>query len=317
MVIEEINDFIERQLEAWPAAAEGFSRLCQAERKPMEWGALQGCVQLNPARIKSTGAAVDKKSIAARPCFLCAGNRPKEQASLPWLEGWEMLLNPYPILPVHFTIASKAHTPQSRIPLEMASMAERAPFLTFFFNGARAGASAPDHLHVQAVLTSELPLMRMAEKFHPASEPGLKDSTTFGTPHPFKFVSAVIPADRSGMAMLAALPLLYGCDAETGEPDSGLVNAFFWMGGEGNEGMLRAVIVPRQRHRPSCYGIPEEEGGLLISPGALDMAGLVITPRPADFARVTPPDIERIYAETAYADSLPKRISFIIDAACN
>ena len=136
---ELINTIIERQLDKWDEARENFFRLRHAERRSLALGALQGAIQYNPARIRSTGASIDSKSIAARPCFLCRSNRPEAQDSFEWMEGWEFLVNPFPILPVHFTIVSKNHVPQDHIPAEMASMAEYAPDLVFFFNGARAG----------------------------------------------------------------------------------------------------------------------------------------------------------------------------------
>lgn len=307
---EEINNFIEAQLESWPLARANFERLRECRRHPISWGRLEGGVQLNPARIVSTGASVDSKSIAARKCFLCKCNRPEEQMEFPWLDGWDMLLNPFPILPVHFTIASKEHVPQDRVPLEMAAMAEKAPSLVFFFNGAKAGASAPDHQHVQAVLKSELPLMRYVEKAHPINHTGLKSSTEFEDSEllPFQFISGVISPDSEGMRALAAIPHLYGENGDSSEADPGLVNAFFWIS---DQGLLRVVVVPRRRHRPDCYFLPEGER-LMISPGAIDMAGLIITPREEDFERADKHKISDIYAQTAFKQTLPSRIQRIL-----
>ena len=57
----------------------------------------------------STGAKIDKATIAKRPCFLCKDNRPQVQISLPFGEEFDILVNPFPILPVHFTIAARQH----------------------------------------------------------------------------------------------------------------------------------------------------------------------------------------------------------------
>lgn len=132
----------------------------------------------------------------------------------------------------------------------MAAMAESARDLVFFFNGARAGASAPDHMHVQAVLKSELPLIRLAEANHPASRGGFMSSEEYGLDLPFHFISAVITPDNEGMKALARIPGAFGIDAESGQPDRGLVNAFFWIG---DDGLLRVAVVPRKRHRPYCH----------------------------------------------------------------
>lgn len=54
-------------------------------------------LQFNPARMVSTGAKIDKATIAKRPCFLCKDNRPQVQISLPFGEEFDILVNPFPI----------------------------------------------------------------------------------------------------------------------------------------------------------------------------------------------------------------------------
>ena len=253
--IEHINSLIESQLMSWHEAKRNFDRLMEIERKPLQLGDFHIAAQLNPARIRSTGAAVDKASVAARVCFLCKENRPAMQMSGEWpTPEWELLVNPYPILPVHFTIAAKKHIPQERIPLEMAMMAEYAPPLVFFFNGAKAGASAPDHLHCQAMLRSELPITALAERYHPVERAGWMSSEEYGLHLPFNFMSAVIKGDMAGLEHLALTESAFGIDSETGEKDNELVNAFFWIS---DSGYLRIVVVPRRAHRPSLYFLPE------------------------------------------------------------
>ncbi len=303
--IEHINDLIEAQLLTWQEARRNFHRLRAAERKQLPLGDFPAAAQLNPARIRSTGAAVDKESVAKRDCFLCASNRPEEQMSGTWpTEDWELLVNPYPILPVHFTIAATSHIPQAGIPVDMAVMAERAPSLVIFYNGAGAGASAPDHLHCQAMLKSELPLVSVTEKHHPCDRLGWMSSEEYGIDLPFNFISAIIGPGTPGLCDLAKVKTAFGIDAGTGKKDPGLVNAFFWISGNG---YLRIVIVPRRAHRPSLYFLPENDR-FVISPGAVDMAGLLIAPREEDFRRLTPDIAKRIYAETAFAGPLPEEI---------
>lgn len=299
-----INDLIEDQLIQWPEAAANFSNIRLVRRRNLMLGDFHCAVQLNPARIRSSAANVDARSIAERPCFLCESNRPDCQNTFHWVAGWQLLVNPFPILPVHFTIVNPSHTPQADIPLEMAAMAETAPDLVIFYNGARAGASAPDHQHVQAVLKSELPLIRLTEECHPASRPGWMSSEDFGLDLPFSFLSAVITPDKTGMEALAKCRSAFGMDAETGLPDSRLLNSFMWID---ESGLLRIVIIPRRAHRPDCY-FSEESLKRIVSPGAIDMAGIIITPREEDFMALTDEDIRRIYAEVAFADGLPSGI---------
>lgn len=78
-----------------------------------------------------------------------------------------------------------------------------------------------------------------------------------------------------------ALPL---CDGES-EPR---MNILCWRQSwnAGREDEIVILIFPRKKHRPACYGQTGEHQ-LLVSPGALDMGGLLITPREKDFRTLT------------------------------
>ena len=304
--IDDINSLIETQLAVWPEAKTNFDRLMEVKRKPLQIGDFYAAAQLNPARIKSTAAAVDKDSVANRPCFLCSTNRPAQQISCEWLPGWDLLVNPYPILPVHFTIAATRHTPQNEVPIEMAAMVEKAPDLVFFYNGASAGASAPDHLHCQAVLKSELPIIHLVEENHPIDIHKWISSEEFGLNLPFHFLSAVISPDNVGLKNLARVTSIYGIDKQNGEHSTDLVNVFFWVS---TFGLLRIVVIPRIAHRPSHYF--RQDGSFIVSPGAIDMAGLLILPRADDFERISPEIAGEIYVETAFAALPPELLNMI------
>lgn len=144
----EITDFIQRQLALWPEAAARFEALSHVETKTV--GGYR--VQFNPARAVSTAAKVDAASIAARQCFLCAHNRPTQQLAIDW-EDLQILVNPFPIFPGHLTIPAKQHIPQSMLGRtdQMRRLSRALPGYSIFFNGAKCGASAPDHFHFQAV----------------------------------------------------------------------------------------------------------------------------------------------------------------------
>lgn len=301
---EDINSLIEAQLAVWPEAKRNFDALADVGRKAVHTGDFPAHAQYNPARIRSTAADLNPEAIRKRACFLCRANRPEQQLCGELMPGWELLVNPYPILPVHFTIVDTEHRPQDEIPLEMAAMAESAPDLAIFFNGARAGASAPDHRHCQGVLKSELPIVALTENCHSAEGVDIMTSDQWGLNLPFQFVSAVVKPTPEGMRTLHLMTCIKGIDAATGRPDPGLVNAFFWIDGRG---YLRIVVIPRRAHRPSCY-FSEGPDHMTVSPGALDMAGLLIFPEKRDFDSVTSERAREIYAEVAFADSLPDDI---------
>ncbi len=281
-------EFIDSQLAEWPLALENYQALGRTERRSMQLGDLTVGIQHNPARIVSTAAKTDAKTLAKRPCFLCKKNRPLQQVGIEITNGWELLLNPYPIFPTHFTIVSKEHLPQEGFPLDMATMAERLPGHTVFFNGKRAGASCPDHLHCQAVKTLELPLMQLIEKKHNLNSGRVASHKSLSLDVPFGFISIIITPDEIGMSELASIEYTIGKEYIK----EGKVNAFVWID---ENGLLRICAVRRNMHRPSCYGT--EEGQHMISPGCIDMAGVLIAPLRKDYEDLTEEDIREIYHE--------------------
>lgn len=293
LTLETINDFYDRQFRDWPGLRKHYDALLKTQRRIIHIGDMNIGLQFNPGRIKSTASNVDSSSLAKRPCFLCKANRPTQQQPLPLIDGWDCLINPYPIFPVHLTIVSKAHEPQEETPLDMVAAADQAPCLAFFYNGARAGASAPDHLHFQATVKEEFPIIPIVERHHPANKSGLISSTEFPIDLPINFWSIVILPDPDGMQLLSILPKLYGFDSKTGSPDPGMVNVLVWMD---SERKLRIVVFPRKRHRPEMY-FAKDERQRIVSPGAVDMAGLLILPRQEDFERLTAEEVMSIYDE--------------------
>lgn len=286
-------DFIDSQIADWQLARENYQALGKTERRCMQLGDLTVGIQHNPARMVSTAAKTDSKSIAERPCFLCKDNRPEQQVPIEIVDGWELLLNPFPIFPTHFTIVNKTHTPQAGFPLDMIEMAEKLPEHTIFFNGYKAGASCPDHLHCQAVKTHELPLMHLVEEKHTPQSGGMEGwrtatSSQLALNVPFVFKSIIITPDLEGMKILADIENIVGKNFV----EEGRVNAFVWID---STGLLRIVVIPRNAHRPSCYG--DGDGEMMISPGCIDMAGVIITPRKTDYENLTVPILRRIYSE--------------------
>lgn len=284
----EMIDYIDAQLAEWPLARDNYQALGRTERRHIQLGDLIVGIQHNPARIISTAAKTDAKTLAERPCFLCKNNRPPQQVGYDIADGWELLLNPYPIFPTHFTIVSKEHQPQEGFPLDMVTMAEKLPGHTIFFNGKSAGASCPDHLHCQAVKTHELPLMQLIEKSHSLDNGRVATHNILGLEVPFGFISVIITPDLEGMQELARIEETIGKE----HISEGRLNAFVWIDGKG---LLRIVSVPRAAHRPGCYG--SEEGKRMISPGCIDMAGVLIAPLKKDYEEISEKEVRKIYSE--------------------
>jgi hypothetical protein len=82
---EQSRELIEQQRSEWPLAAKNYSALGSVKTRTLAFDGFDVLVQFNPERFVSSAAKVDRKSIEARPCFLCKKNLPEEQRSIPVL----------------------------------------------------------------------------------------------------------------------------------------------------------------------------------------------------------------------------------------
>lgn len=306
-VNESLYRFFDRQLEVWEAPRKRFRQLKNVKVKEVSCGDTTVKVQFNPARMVSTGAKIDAKSIGERPCFLCSKNRPEEQMLKAIDEKVDLLINPFPILPTHFTIPARKHQDQliAQHYGEIHKILTVYPDLLVFYNGPKCGASAPDHLHFQAGTSGIVPLQTEWHRINRSREllfavdadNDISYLSAFVCPA-FLIRSNSLEADKKLFKQLyAALPQREG---ET-EP---MMNILAWRVGE----EYITVVIPRERHRPACYDA-EGEAQFLISPGALDMAGLLITPRSIDFERLDESNITALYREVGISESVAEDIS--------
>ena len=292
-----LDRFFDRQLKLWPETRERYRELSHVETHELNVGTSTFEVQFNPARIRSTGAAISKEAVAARPCFLCKKNRPKEQLTKVQDVDYELLVNPYPILPMHFTIPTRRHQPQQIRGMygEMIQLLVHYPELMVFYNGPLCGASAPDHAHLQAGTSGVLPLQkewqRLSRNLTEVARRG--DNATLSVIEDYPCAALVIRARnrRSSERMFATLYHALPKVADQSEP---MMNIVAWH----VDDEFISVVFPRKKHRPDCYFKTGDEQ-LLVSPGALDMSGYLITPRREDFERITPEMAEGILKECA------------------
>lgn len=305
--------FIENQLAKWQTARTNHEALNQIETRRFELAGNTITVQFNPARAVSTCAKVDKSSIEARKCILCPENKPNEQDEIiiSLDEPFSLRINPYPILPGHLTISSLKHQDQvladktiRQLPGKLISWLEEyfASDYVLFYNGAKCGASAPDHFHFQAVKQSDVPVIQQWERLMETAVREKEIKTENGNTYSsFQITSYICPiqvfiCNHSADILpeminqyLQSFPLHEG----ESEPR---YNLFAWQ--DKQRGFTMAYF-PREKHRPACYTATGGEQ-LLVSPGALDMAGLLVTPRKEDFYKITESDITQIYKEVAY-----------------
>lgn len=277
-----ISRFFNRQLEVWTDARHRFRDLKHVETRQFSD---QLKLQWNPARIVSTGAKIDKKTLGERPCFLCDKNRPKEQMSKQIDEKFHLLVNPFPILPVHFTIPARKHQPQ----LIYKNYGEMHRFISLhsdlmvFYNGPKCGASAPDHLHFQAGTNGILPPQTNWQRLsrNLTDIISLNDEEKISVVRDF-IVPAFVIISKSAESDEALFRRLYKAMPQRGDETEPMMNIISWRKGE----EFISVVIPREKHRPEAY-FAEGDAQFVVSPGALDMSGLIITPREEDFRKLT------------------------------
>jgi SpoIID/LytB domain protein len=287
-----LQRFFNRQLEKWEAARQRYHDLRGAKTRELAVGTYSIQVQWNPARMVSTGAKMDQKTIAERPCFLCEKNRPKEQIKKEVDGQYELLVNPFPILQQHFTIPSLRHQPQRILESygEIHKLLEEFPEMMVFYNGPQCGASAPDHAHFQAGTSGLLPLQTSWQRLsrNRTTLVSLNDDEDISMIDEYP-CTALLIRSRSQYGDEQLFRRLYEALEGVGSQNSGdsgvepMMNIVAWRCDDD----FLSVVFPRTKHRPDCY---YKSGGeqFVISPGALDMAGLIITPRQEDYERLTP-----------------------------
>ena len=305
-----ISRFFNRQLERWEDARHRYRDLKHVESQTLS-DLLK--LQWNPARIVSTGAKIDKKTLDERPCFLCEKNRPKVQMSKQIDERFYLLVNPFPILPVHFTIPARKHQPQAIFKNygEMHRFLSLHSELMVFYNGPKCGASAPDHLHFQAGTSGILPLQNNWQRLsrNLTDIICLNDEEKIAAIRDYT-VPAFVIISKSEECDEMLFKRLYSAMPQRGDETEPMMNIVAWRKGD----EYISIVIPREKHRPEAY-FAEGDAQIMVSPGALDMSGLIITPREEDFRKLTEEKAEAILKECGISSDKMESIIHKLKAA--
>jgi hypothetical protein len=311
-VANQVEALIAHQKANWPQLREGYEAIAKIETRQFSIDGSNIVVQHNPGRVRSTAAAVDKESIAARRCFLCSENLPVEERGLFFDEEYVILCNPFPVLDKHLVIAHKAHVEQKidgRLEDLLALAFALGDEYFVLYNGPECGASAPDHLHFQALSRAILPIEESLQTSEPPSEAdcGFCESMERGSFELF----TVEDAGRSvivfrGANQFEVVPWVYQIIASlsqaTLKPEP-MLNLVCYV----DRGVYTVLLFPRARHRPACF-FAEGEERLTISPGAVDMAGIVVVPEHGHYEKISPGQIEKIFAEVSMSGDVVEEI---------
>ena len=294
-----IDAMFAQQRDTWPALRDGEAALDHLQRKTLTLDDQAVIVQVNPARRRSTHATTDAQAIAARPCFLCPDNMPVEERGVAF-EELVVLPNPYPILPLHCTIAHRDHRPQQlvgHVDTFLRLAAAIGPDMAALYNGPRCGASAPDHFHFQAARASDIPILSQLPPH--AGKRTVFVHLSFGR-NMLVFRSSV--AEHVQTEIERTLKQLCRLDATDDEPMFNLLANY-------SADQYTAIFFPRAAHRPAQYFATGAEH-LAISPAVLEMAGILVTTEPEHFARIDTSTARSIYEQVSIA---PNRFRELVD----
>jgi Domain of unknown function (DUF4922) len=283
-MIEKVEALFQRQMRAWPRLAKGVEGLARAETRRVRIDRYEVFIRHIPHRVGSTTAAVDRDSVARRPCFLCAANLPAEEEGLPFGDDLTLYCNPFPIIDRHLTIVHREHREQ-RIAGNfgrMLDLAKALPGYLVIYNGPECGASAPDHLHFQAGSRNLFPIEKDAARVSGLTLPN------YG-----RNVFVIRGGDRSALSgrVRRAIELLADVTGKRAEP---MINIAVFC--EKSEWVT--CLFPRGKHRPNVF----HTGELTVSPATIDLCGIFVVPLARDFEKITGADIEAIFREVTLPD---------------
>jgi len=310
-LVADAKKLLDEQVGEWKLLHDNIAALDRVEARSVDLGEFALRIQFNPARIASTAAKTDPKTIRERKCFICDANRPPEQRSLAFGDDYKVLCNPFPIFPEHFTIPHRRHRPQliAGVFGDLLDLARAmSPRYTVFYNGPKAGASAPDHLHFQAGDRGWMPIEAEAEKLANYSIVQTKNLGVSASRslRPFVFVES---DDRT--EMVRAFETIHrNLGNIAPDPDEPSMNVIVWF--DANRG-YGTILLPRAKHRPSFY-CAEGDEKILLSPGTVDLGGVCIVPVEHDYRKITRAHLEQMFREVMLAPEPFDRLCDALEA---
>ena len=303
-------ELLSEQKETWYDLAQGYESLKDTMTREITCNGFSVHVQHNPGRIKSTLADVGEKSLNERPCFLCLNNLPKDQKGVLYHKEFLILCNPMPVFSGHFTIAHILHQPQAITEHAEAIFHLMSDFgrrWSILYNGPRCGASAPDHLHFQAIPSGKMPIEKeiMDEKrlLRIARIDGIQVSRAQGLGRELIVLEGDDPVGMAGIfkGIVAELKKVFNTDNEPMMNIIGSHNGETWS----------LMIFPRAKHRPDAF-FREGDARVAVSPAVIEMGGVLVTPVERDFERLNASAVEDIFGEVSLKDEIVQSVVDII-----
>jgi len=175
---------------------------------------------------------------------------------------------------------------------------------TILYNGPRCGASAPDHLHFQAIPWGKMPI----EKETRGKKKRILITQTDGVSlYRVRDVGREV-IFLEGDNPMAVVGVFKGFLGALGEALLVSEEPMINVAGFHKERKYSLLIFPRRKHRPDAF-FKEGDARVVVSPGVIDMGGLLITPVEKDFNRLDGSSVEDVYGEVSLeAETLEKAI---------
>jgi hypothetical protein len=310
-----LSAFIKQQCFSWPELRKARESLKESLTKKIFLPDLDVHIQHIPHRIKSSSSRVDRESIENRPCFLCPENLYPKQKGLLYKKEWLILNNPFPIFINHLVVSHHRHFPQliDKVLATMISFVGDLDFsFTALYNGPSCGASAPDHLHFQACPDGGIPITgQLAKLMHsPAPESPLtiveenKNGRCFTGAVDTRSLFICITKDPELLFTRLGNVISFLKDTPSA-PEEPMVNLI--ISGAGKHYM--GIIFPRTAHRPACY-YSHGNDKIIISPGAVDVGGLIILPRKEDYEKIRKEHIPKMFSEVCCCQDIFENLAF-------
>ena len=304
-LFQRIIDMFSRELEAHGRAFLNYEALAQVEVKDMTIDGFPAKLFFNPARVRSVMADVSPEALQKRACFLCPDGLEPLQLTTVWDsptgQTYFIRVNPFPIFNHHFTISSAIHERQTFAPHmeSMLHLAQAMPEMSIFYNGPMCGASAPDHMHFQAVPRHSMPIEDYFSTNYANAVLVQESDLQSHLATLEKVLSmASIPENASQTGSLTA----GASHTEEWEPRWNIIS---WYEPASSPNSLIAsspkfntIVFFRRESRPQCFFAPENER-ILFSPGTVEMGGIGIVANQESFDRITPKVLRSMIQEVA------------------
>jgi hypothetical protein len=202
-----------------------------------------------------------------------------------------------PIFSSHFTVSHIDHRPQiidEHIQTFFQLLADFGSDWTILYNGPKCGASAPDHFHFQAGPSGEMPIEKEIREGKNLTLLRRVDGVLLYRARDLGREVIILEGDdstaieRAFNNYLTALKEILLLDEEPMMNIAGFYEERKW----------RLVTFPRRKHRPDVFS-KDGDARVVVSPGVIDMGGLLITPVKRDFERLDASVVEAIYREVS------------------